>query len=360
MSGPYQYKKNSGLVLSIAFAPGSTSLAVLSRLLLASSVACVCAQAQAQAGSRPAQFFDSSQTFYHSLTGSAPGRGNGGGASPLLPAGVLALAPSTHYLLWVELEQGRLNVMENLGEDGVVIRKRIPISIGKHGIGKRQEGDNKTPIGIYRIENFLADADLDDFYGRGAYPLNYPNALDQLQAHTGHGIWLHGLPKLEKERPFLTSEGCVVIDNDSLVALADEIGAGATMVLSSEELQWVPSTEHAGKAESLQQALAAWESAWESRNSEDYLAFYANDFSDLHRNKSQWSTYKQKINAEKSFIEVEVADVSMLVEPAQPGVVNVVFRQKYASDNYRWQGEKQQLWRQDAQGWKIIYEGDYF
>ncbi len=50
----------------------------------------------------------------------------------------------------------------------------------------------------------------------------------------------------------------------------------------------------------------------------------------------------------------------MLVEPALPAVVNVRFQQNYASDNYRWQGTKQQLWRQDADGWKIIYEGDYF
>ncbi|MES2606154.1 MAG: hypothetical protein V4603_14560, partial [Pseudomonadota bacterium] len=111
---------------------------------------------------------------------------------------------------------------------------------------------------------------------------------------------------------------------------------------------------------SLRQALAAWESAWESLDSADYLAFYATEFSDLRRNKAQWADYKQKINAEKSFIDVEVSEVSMLVEPALPAVVNVRFQQNYASDNYRWQGTKQQLWRQDADGWKIIYEGDYF
>ena len=324
---------------------------------MASVLVCLAGQVVAQAGSRPAQFYDSPQTFFHSLGGSVPG---GREAVPLKPANVLSLAASTRYLLWVELEQGRLNLMENLGEDGIVVRKRIPVSIGKQGIGKRFEGDNKTPIGIYRVESFLADRDLDDFYGTGAYPLNYPNALDQLQAHTGHGIWLHGLPKFEKERPFLTSEGCVVIDNDSLLALGDEVSAGTTVVLSNDELQWVPTTGQADQAASLQQAIAAWELAWESRNNEDYLSFYADDFSDLQRNKAQWSAYKQKINAEKHFIDVEVSDVSMLTEPTLPSVVNVVFRQNYVSDNYRWQGEKQQLWRQDAQGWKIIYEGDYF
>jgi len=87
---------------------------------------------------------------------------------PLAPVDVLALAPSSRYLLWVELEQGRLDVMENLGDAGIVIRKRIPVSIGKQGIGKRTEGDKKTPIGIYRVQQFLQDNELDDFYGIGA------------------------------------------------------------------------------------------------------------------------------------------------------------------------------------------------
>jgi len=55
---------------------------------------------------------------------------------------------------------------------------------------------------------------------------------------------------------------------------------------------------------SLQQALAAWESAWESRNNDGYLAFYADDFSDLTRNKAAWALYKRTVNDSKRFIEV--------------------------------------------------------
>ncbi len=319
-----------------------------------------CAEVFAQAGSRPPQYFDSPQMFYHSLSGSAPNLARGGESLPLTPAGLLELAPATRYLLWVELEQGRLNVLENLGEAGIVLRKRIPVSIGKHGIGKKQEGDNKTPIGIYRIESFLEDAGLDDYYGIGAYPLNYPNPLDQLESRTGHGIWLHGLPKQSQQRPFLASEGCIVIDNQSLQALAGEIGPGATIVLSSEELHWVGAKQLEDRRASLQQAINSWRSAWESRDTGNYLGYYAQEFSDLHRNKAQWSDYKTKVNDNKKFIHVDVSDVNMLVEPAKPDVVNVVFRQKYASDNFSWQGRKQQLWRQTDEGWKIIYEGDFF
>ena len=120
---------------------------------LAASVLLQPLQTLAQAGSRPPQYFDTPQMFYHSLNGSAPSQAGIANSQPLAPNGVWQLGPDTHYLLWVELAQGRLNVLENLGEAGIVIRKRIPVSIGKQGIGKQSEGDNKTPIGIYRIES---------------------------------------------------------------------------------------------------------------------------------------------------------------------------------------------------------------
>jgi len=36
---------------------------------------------------------------------------------------------------------------------------------------------------------------LSDFYGAGAYPVNFPNIWDRRKQRSGHGIWLHGLPK---------------------------------------------------------------------------------------------------------------------------------------------------------------------
>lgn len=329
-------------------------------LSIASGILLSPLQAYAQAGSRPPQYFDTPQTFYHSLNGSAPSQAGIAPSQPLAPNGVWQLGADTHYLLWVELSQGRLNVLENLGDAGIVLRKRIPVSIGKQGIGKQLEGDNKTPIGIYRIESFLNDDSLDDFYGAGAYPLNYPNPLDLIGAHTGHGIWLHGLPKREAQRPFLTSEGCIVIDNQSLTALAKQIGPGSTMILSQQELQWLPLAQQQAQTADLKQAMTGWRKAWEARDTGQYLSFYARDFTDLHRDKHEWSTYKSRVNADKKYIRVDVSDVSMLEEPARPELVNVVFMQRYVSDNHRWQGRKQQLWRHDGDGWKIIFEGDYF
>lgn len=311
----------------------------------------------AQAGSRPATLFDSPSAFYNSLTGS--GQSSPEEQEPLMPEGVWMLSTATDYLMWVELEQGRLNLLERLPEGGLILRKRIPVSIGKQGIGKHAEGDQKTPIGNYRITSHLADGSIDDFYGSGAYSLSYPNALDQRHERTGHGIWLHGLPKDVTERPFLDSDGCVVIDNASLQELEAVIATGVTqVVISQQAIKWVAATSQELKRAELAAVLHNWEAAWEQRDNDAYLSFYADDFSDLIRNKSSWSEYKRRVNASKRYIDVELSDMSMLVDPVEHDLVTVRFRQAYSSNNHSWKGWKEQIWRNRGERWEIIYEGN--
>jgi murein L,D-transpeptidase YafK len=308
----------------------------------------------AQAGSRPATLFDSPSSFYASLSGSGQVE-----RTPIVPEGVLMLGASTTYLMWVELEQGRLNLLERMSDGGLILRKRIPVSIGKQGIGKLKEGDQKTPIGNYYITSHLADESIDDFYGTGAYPLNYPNALDRRLDRTGHGIWLHGLPKDVTQRPFLDSDGCVVIDNQNLDELTDIVSTGLTqVVLSNQPISWVAATAQETTRAELESSVHAWEHAWEHKDNDAYLAFYADDFSDLARDKAAWSDYKRRVNDSKRYIEVELKDLSMLVDPVQKDLVTVRFRQTYTSDNHTWKGWKEQIWRNSGARWEIIYEGN--
>lgn len=313
----------------------------------------------AQAGSRPALIFDSAASFYSAMSGLLPDTVAAGEELQLAPAGLLRLPASARYVLWAELEQGWLNVLEQVASDSFVLRKRIPASIGKRGIGKLREGDKKTPVGVYRLTTHIGDNQLDDFYGIGAYPLNYPNARDLQLGRTGHGIWLHGLPKHVGERPLLDSDGCIVVDNESLRSLAANISAGETwIVMDAAAIRWVAAEQQQARRESLEAALAGWQQAWQARDNASYLAWYAEDFSDLHRNKAQWSAYKSRVNSAKQYIELEFAELSMLQDPQQAELVTVRYYQRYRSNDYQWQGWKEQLWRQSDAGWQIVYEGE--
>ena len=125
----------------------------------------------AQAGSGPTLGFNSPDSM---SSGSASIIDN-----PMMPKGVLKVAPEERYLLWVDLKQGKLNELERSDAGGMELRQVIPVSIGKNGFGKEEEGDRKTPVGVYRLTSFLTDEQLIDFYGLGAFPLNYPNVIDR-------------------------------------------------------------------------------------------------------------------------------------------------------------------------------------
>lgn len=280
-------------------------------------------------------------------------------AESRLPKSVLKLADEERFLLWVDLQAGKLHLLERNASGGMETRQVLPVSIGKKGFGKVVEGDLKTPVGVYRLTSFLKDEQLIDFYGRGAFPLNYPNVIDRQQRRTGSGIWLHGLPKGMDSRPFLDSDGCVVIDNDSLQEMQQYITTGIThMVLSDEPLSWVSSHQAESRSAQLDKAFTAWQEAWESKDNEAYLAFYAEDFYDFNRHKNQWSDYKSRVNNGKSWIKVETSKVSFYADLKQSELVTVRYYQDYQSSNYNWRGWKEQLWRQSSDGWQIIYEGN--
>ncbi len=316
--------------------------------------------AQAQAGSSLPVVFESPDAFYSSFNGSLPeyGAGIGGQLPAMLPEGVLKLPANERFIFWAELEQGRLNILEQQRDGGLIIRKIIPMSIGVRGYGKEYEGDQRTPVGVYHFTSFLAAEQLIDFYGPGAYPMNYPNALDRLQQRTGSGIWLHGLPSNTPQRPLLDSDGCVVIDNPTLLQMAAYINTGRTpIILTEEDIRWRPMAEVEAERRDLEQAFENWRRAWESRDNDHYLSFYAEDFSDLRQDLVEWSTYKRRINNAKSYIRVNVSDISFYADPREPEIVSVRYYQTYRSSNYNWDGWKELLWRNNGSGWEIIYEG---
>src|SRR5207247_1818032 len=59
------------------------------------------------------------------------------------------------------------------------------VTLGKNGVEKTREGDQKTPIGVYHVTGNLPRSKLTDFYGAGAFPINYPNEWDRRRGRKG-------------------------------------------------------------------------------------------------------------------------------------------------------------------------------
>ena len=110
-----------------------------------------------------------------------------------IPSQFLALSQRNRHAIAVDTSRSRLYLFEHTA-NGLMLVADFYVSVGKLGIEKSVEGDQRTPLGVYFITSNLNRKSLKDFYGAGALPINYPNQLDIRRGKTGGGIWLHGTP----------------------------------------------------------------------------------------------------------------------------------------------------------------------
>ena len=63
------------------------------------------------------------------------------------------------------------------------------------------------------------------------------------------------------------------------------------------------------------------------------------------------------MNAGKSWVKVDLSNVSVFAYPNQPGLAVVNFEQDYSSNNLSNSMKKRQYWMKRDGRWQIIYEG---
>lgn len=272
-----------------------------------------------------------------------------------VPRYILEMQPEQRYAVVVDAERARLFLYQNVS--GVPkLAADYYISAGKRGMDKIREGDEKTPIGVYYVTANLPRSKLSDFYGSGAFPINYPNEWDKRLGRNGHGIWLHGTPSDTFSRPPRASNGCVVLSNQDLDALAKSLQVGLTPVIISEKIEWQSISELAAERKALKDAIEQWRADWESRDTSRYMRHYSKKFSSGNQDYSAWAQHKQTVNAGKAWIKVGVSGLSMFRSPGQNLVV-VSFAQDYRSNNLDNSMKKRQYWSNESGHWRIVYEG---
>jgi murein L,D-transpeptidase YafK len=231
------------------------------------------------------------------------------------------------------------------------------VTLGKNGIDKTREGDQKTPVGVYYVTANLPRSKLTDFYGSGAFPISYPNEWDRRMGRNGHGIWLHGVPSDVYSRPPRASDGCIVLANADLDSVARLVQVGLTPVIIAEQIEWADAAAVEAERKSLGAALEQWRADWQSRDTAKYLAHYSSRFSSGAQDLAAWSAHKQKVNAGRQWIKVGVSRVSMFRYPRERDFVVVTFDQDYRSDGLSNTMRKRQYWVKEGASWKILYEG---
>ncbi len=120
-------------------------------------------------------------------------------------------------------------------DDGQVVRE-YRIALGAEPKGhKRQEGDERTPEGVYQL-----DYKKDDSYYHRAMHINYPNDQDLADA-VERGVSPGGLIMIHGQRPgadalaqyFDWTDGCIAITNEEMDEFLTLVNEGTTI-----EIRW--------------------------------------------------------------------------------------------------------------------------
>lgn len=281
--------------------------------------------------------------------------------SKIKPNLLIQLNNQQQHVLVLDVTKSRLYLYKKNNNDDLAYVADYYVTIGKNGFDKKVEGDKRTPLGVYFAATKL-NRQLPDMYGIGAYPLNYPNEIDQYEHRNGSGIWIHGTPSDTYSRTPRASDGCVVLSNPDLKALQPILNKGNTPVIIANNLEWVAAADNTSSQPaveaSLSSAVEAWRQDWANVRTKQYLSHYSKHFFSSKGDYQAWASYKKRVLAGKTKLQVDVSNMSMFAYPtARNPMVVVTFNQYFKSPTLKNRMVKRQYWVKEGQVWKIIYEG---
>ena len=139
--------------------------------------------------------------------------------------------------------------------------------------------------------------------------------------------------------------------------MAKHLQIGLTPVIISAEVEWVSTSEWATERDEFLAEIEAWRLDWESRNTDKFLSHYSRKFSSGNQSFEGFAKQKRTVNAGKSWVKIELSDISAFRSPGREELVEVIFNQTYRSNSSSNAMKKRQYWQREGNGWRIVFEG---
>ena len=284
-------------------------------------------------------------------------------AEEFFPSNILMMDQKfAHHVILVEKATHKLHLFENSGTSPKLV-KTYSTATGKFKGDKSINGDHKTPEGIYSINDFLSKEELlrrhgkyAEIYGAGAFPMDYPNFIDEREGKTGGGIWLHSTHDDNRISKGLDSKGCVVLQNADLRDISQYIEIERTPIIVVQDALYLTKTTWDRNRTDISQAVTKWSNAWKAKDFDTYISSYDSErFHD--RSKGSYSSYKNYKKAvfsrvDKPNIKLEFISIMSNLEYAV-----VLLEQNYQSSVINDIGKKTLYLKKDANyEWKIVGE----
>lgn len=271
-----------------------------------------------------------------------------------LPRQFIETPTSTRHAIAIDASRSRMYLFKNDGQ-GLKLVADHYVSLGRLGVDKKEQGDQRTPLGVYFITSRLSERQVKDFYGPGALTLNYPNEYDRRRGKTGSGIWLHGVPPQNFARTPQSTDGCVVLANEDLNTLLREVAPGRTPVVIAPRLDWVPAPQAEHERKVARALLEQWRQARSRGDLQQLLDFYSPQFSNSGLGLAQWTKILDKELLATRGREPELKELSILSWRDGGDVLVVTFGEVLKGQ--RTGPVKRQYWGKEGGQWKIFFEG---
>jgi murein L,D-transpeptidase YafK len=223
---------------------------------------------------------------------------------------------------------------------------------GKNNGDKQREGDLKTPIGAYMLEQKITK--LDPFYGPLAITTNYPNIYDKVRGKTGSGIWIHGLPNDEQRDKF--TKGCIALDNKKIKKLDKTINIDNSVLLISEHKFKSASKEDISI---ILSDIYKWKYAWSKSDISSYLSFYDEEFKRSNGQElDEFKRYKKRIFQRKEDKKIKFSNINIIPYPNDKDkkLYKVVMDELYKTNSYKFEGKKELYIKIDKDKISILTE----
>ncbi len=237
-----------------------------------------------------------------------------------------AIAKDPFPLIVVDKSKNKLFVAEYQNNE-IQLKNEMHTTLGKVLGDKQVEKDLKTPEGIYFFTTKHQPPALKPKFGVLGLMVNYPNPVDLKSGKTGYDIMVHATDDPSRLERKLDSEGCIVVNNDQVRAIAGHVRLGLSPILIYDELK----NEYlqASFRPSVREAFQRWLGAWAGKDIDTYAAAYAPDFSFGGMNLAAYKQYKKGLTQKYSHIDVRAENVRTYFHPKYDVVT---FTQHYASD----------------------------
>jgi len=262
------------------------------------------------------------------------------------------------YIIMVEKKTSKIYIYSNDKQNNII--KSYYCSTGINPGEKVEDGDMKTPEGIYFFTTIKEENQLIKEYGRSAqeygkraYVINYPNKFDRIHNKDGDGIWLHATNNPERLREPYNTRGCVVVTNYDIIDISKYIIIKKTPFVIVNEIKEHNIEVAEKEKDELFEFIEKWEKSWESGNIEEYIKFYSDNFVSRGMNLNRWKNYKARLFRIYRTIDVSLSGLSIL-EFKDDYII--CFNQNFKSEDYQDSGFKRMYIRKEEDKFKIIGE----